>query len=132
MRLQAQRRFLLSGPRSDHGGYRRSNARIRRPGSWIPDDDAGCGKERAPGKPNTPAPTSRCRQKALPPLPVAVQAIGVTTIAMIGSSVSSQLVDLDIADIGGAFSISADSASWIACIEKARDEMGRAYPKLSL
>jgi hypothetical protein len=38
------------------------------------------------------------------------------TIAMIGSSISSQLVDLDIADIGGAFSISADSASWIACI----------------
>jgi MFS transporter, DHA2 family, multidrug resistance protein len=53
---------------------------------------------------------------SLPPLSVAVETIGVMTIAMIGSSVSSQLVDLDIADIGGAFSISADSASWIACI----------------
>jgi MFS transporter, DHA2 family, multidrug resistance protein len=52
----------------------------------------------------------------LPPLSVAVETIGVMTIAMIGSSVSSQLVDLDIADIGGSFSISADSASWIACI----------------
>ena len=41
----------------------------------------------------------------LPPLWVAVETIGVMTIAMIGSSVSSQLVDLDIADIGGAFSI---------------------------
>jgi DHA2 family multidrug resistance protein len=53
---------------------------------------------------------------SLPPLSVAVETIGVMTIAMIGSSVSSQLVDLDIADIGGAFSVSADSASWIACI----------------
>lgn len=53
---------------------------------------------------------------SLPPLSVAVVTIGVMTIAMMGSSVSSQLVDLDIADIGGAFSISADSASWIACI----------------
>jgi MFS transporter, DHA2 family, multidrug resistance protein len=52
----------------------------------------------------------------LPPLSVAVETIGVMTIAMIGSSVSSQLVDLYIADIGGAFSISADNASWIACV----------------
>jgi DHA2 family multidrug resistance protein len=35
---------------------------------------------------------------------------------MIGSSISSQLVDLDIADVGGAFSISSDEASWITCI----------------
>ena len=53
---------------------------------------------------------------SLPPPSLAVETIGVMTIAMIGSSVSSRLVDLDIADIGGAFSISADSASWIACI----------------
>lgn len=59
----------------------------------------------------SPAPVA-----SLPPLSVAVETIGVITIAMIGSSVSSQLVDLDIADIGGAFSVSADSASWIACI----------------
>jgi len=36
-------------------------------------------------------------------------------IAMVGSSISSQLVDLDIAEIAGAFSVSADEASWIAC-----------------
>jgi len=42
--------------------------------------------------------------------------IGVITIAMVGSSISSQLVDLAIADVGGAFSVSADQASWIACI----------------
>ena len=59
---------------------------------------------------------ARASVTSLPPLSVAVETIGVMTIAMIGSSVSSQLVDLDIADIGGAFSISADSASWIACI----------------
>jgi DHA2 family multidrug resistance protein len=41
--------------------------------------------------------------------------IGVMAIAMVGSSISSQLVDLDIADIAGAFSVSADQASWIAC-----------------
>jgi len=35
--------------------------------------------------------------------------------AMIGSSVSSQLVDLEIADVGGAFSVSSDNASWISC-----------------
>ena len=48
-----------------------------------------------------------------PPLPVAITTIGVMAIAMVGSSISSQLVDLDIA---GAFSVSADEASWIACI----------------
>ena len=53
---------------------------------------------------------------SLPPLSVAIETLGVMTIAMICSSVSSQLVDLDIADVGGAFSVSADSASWIACI----------------
>jgi DHA2 family multidrug resistance protein len=53
---------------------------------------------------------------ALPPLSVAVQTIGVLTIAMVGASITSQLVDLAIADVGGAFSISADQASWIACI----------------
>jgi DHA2 family multidrug resistance protein len=53
---------------------------------------------------------------ALPPLPVAIETIGVVTIAMVGSSISSQLVDLSIADIGGGFSISADQASWIACV----------------
>src|ERR1700689_2604165 len=52
---------------------------------------------------------------AHPPLSVAVETIAVMTIAMVGSSVSSQLFDLDIADIAGGFSISADQASWIAC-----------------
>jgi hypothetical protein len=52
---------------------------------------------------------------AVPPLPVAVETIAVISIAMVGSSISSQLVDLGIADIGGGFSISADDASWIAC-----------------
>src|SRR5271166_1002595 len=52
----------------------------------------------------------------LPPLPLAIETIGVITIAMVGSSISSQLVDLAIADIGGGFSVSADNASWIACI----------------
>ena len=47
---------------------------------------------------------------------MAITTIGVVTIAMIGSSISSQLVDLAIADIGGAFSVSADDVSWIACI----------------
>jgi MFS family permease len=51
-----------------------------------------------------------------PPLPVAITTIGVMAIAMVGSSISSQLVDLDIADIAGAFSVSADEASWIACV----------------
>jgi MFS transporter, DHA2 family, multidrug resistance protein len=52
---------------------------------------------------------------AHPPLSVAVETIAVMAIAMVGSSLSSQLVDLDIADIAGAFSVSADQASWIAC-----------------
>src|SRR5260370_31704719 len=51
-----------------------------------------------------------------PPLSVAITTIGVIAIAMVGSSISSQLVDLDIADIAGAFSVSADQASWIACV----------------
>lgn len=51
-----------------------------------------------------------------PPLSVAIQTIGVTAVALVGSSISSQLVDLAIADIGGGFSVSADEASWIACI----------------
>jgi DHA2 family multidrug resistance protein len=51
-----------------------------------------------------------------PPLPVAIGTIGVMTVAMVGSSISSQLVDLAIADVGGAFSVSADQASWIACV----------------
>jgi len=37
----------------------------------------------------------------------------------LGSTISSQLVDLDIADIGGGFSVSADDASWIACVAMA-------------
>jgi MFS transporter, DHA2 family, multidrug resistance protein len=51
-----------------------------------------------------------------PPLWATVETIGVMTIAMFGASISSQLVDLEITDIGGAFSISADDASWIACV----------------
>jgi DHA2 family multidrug resistance protein len=42
--------------------------------------------------------------------------IGIAAFALMGSSVSSQLVDLAIADIAGAFSVSTDEASWIACI----------------
>ena len=53
---------------------------------------------------------------AHPPLPVAITTIGVITVAMVGSTISSQLVDLDIADIGGGFSLSTDDASWIACV----------------
>jgi MFS transporter, DHA2 family, multidrug resistance protein len=53
---------------------------------------------------------------AHPPVSVAIETIGVMIVAMVGSSISSQLVDLDIADIGGAFSVSADNASWIACV----------------
>jgi MFS transporter, DHA2 family, multidrug resistance protein len=52
---------------------------------------------------------------SLPPTSVAIAAIGVMTVGMIGSSISSQLVDLEIADVGGALSVSADNASWIAC-----------------
>jgi MFS transporter, DHA2 family, multidrug resistance protein len=58
----------------------------------------------------------RLSNASFPPLAVAVETIGVMTIAMIGSSISSQLVDLEIADIGGAFSVSADDGSWIACV----------------
>ncbi len=53
---------------------------------------------------------------SFPPPAAAVETIGVMTIAMIGSSISSQLVDLEIADIGGAFCVSADDGSWIACV----------------
>ena len=53
---------------------------------------------------------------AHPPLSVAIATIGVIAVAMVGSTISSQLVDLDIADIGGGFSVSADDASWIACV----------------
>ena len=53
---------------------------------------------------------------AHPPLSVAITTIGAIAVAMVGSTISSQLVDLDIADIGGGFSVSADEASWIACV----------------
>src|ERR1700724_1201573 len=53
---------------------------------------------------------------AHPPPPVAITTIGVIAVAMVGSTISSQLVDLDITDIGGGFSVSADDASWIASI----------------
>ena len=53
---------------------------------------------------------------AHPPLSVAITTIGVMAVGMIGSTISSQLVDLDIADVAGGFSVSADHASWIACI----------------
>src|SRR5713226_3706644 len=62
---------------------------------------------------DTPSPPP---SSTLPPLSVAVGMIGVVALAMVGSSISSQLVDLAIADVGGAFSISSDEASWIACI----------------
>jgi DHA2 family multidrug resistance protein len=51
-----------------------------------------------------------------PPLSIAITTIGVIAVAMVGSTISSQLVDLDIADIGGGFSVSADDASWIASV----------------
>jgi DHA2 family multidrug resistance protein len=53
---------------------------------------------------------------AHPPLSVAMTTIGVIAVAMVGSTISSQLVDLDIADVGGGFSVSADDASWIASV----------------
>ncbi|HUK07478.1 MAG TPA: MFS transporter [Stellaceae bacterium] len=62
---------------------------------------------------DTPAPVP---QSPFPPLRVALKTIGVIAIGMLGSSISSQLIDLNIADIGGAFSISADNASWISCV----------------
>jgi hypothetical protein len=40
----------------------------------------------------------------LPPLPIAIETIGVIAFATLGSTISSQLVDLGIADIGGGFS----------------------------
>lgn len=61
------------------------------------------------------APRASAASTAHPPLPVAITTIGVIAVAMVGSTISSQLVDLDIADIGGGFSLSADNASWIAC-----------------
>src|SRR5271170_3049817 len=61
--------------------------------------------------------SQRLYQAQSPPsLSVAIQTIGVVAVALVGSSTSSQLVDLAIADIGGGFSVSADQASWIACI----------------
>ena len=51
-----------------------------------------------------------------PPLSVAITTIAVMAVGLIGSTISSQLVDLDIADVGGGFSVSADDASWIACV----------------
>src|SRR5215813_2781101 len=50
-----------------------------------------------------------------PPLPLAIRTIGVIALAQLGSSISSQLVDLGIPDLGGGLSVSADEASWIAC-----------------
>src|ERR1700750_167973 len=61
---------------------------------------------------------------ALPPLPVAIETVGVIAIAMVGSSISSQLVDLAIAALGGGFSVSADDASWIACVATAAEVAG--------
>src|SRR6266571_4657277 len=61
------------------------------------------------------APSSAPTPVGLPPLRIAIETIGVVAIGMVGSSISSQLVDLAIADVGGGFSISADQASWIAC-----------------
>jgi len=62
------------------------------------------------------APAASAAPAAHPPLPIAITTIGVIAVAMVGSTISSQLVDLDIADIGGGFSLSADNASWIACV----------------
>src|ERR1700751_990306 len=53
---------------------------------------------------------------AHPPVSVAITTIGVIAVAMVGSTISSQLVDLDIADIGGGFSVSAGNESWIGCV----------------
>jgi DHA2 family multidrug resistance protein len=65
---------------------------------------------------NTPTTSFEPVVAAHPPLPVAIATIAVMAIAMVGSSISSQLVDLDIADIAGAFSVSADQGSWIASV----------------
>jgi hypothetical protein len=42
---------------------------------------------------------------AHPPVSVEISTIEVMTIAMVGSSISSQLADLDIADIAGGIGI---------------------------
>ena len=46
-----------------------------------------------------------------PPHSVAITTMGVMAVAMVGSSISSQLGNLDVADIAGAFSVSADQPS---------------------
>jgi DHA2 family multidrug resistance protein len=51
----------------------------------------------------------------MPPLSTAIRTVAIFALALAGSSISSQLVDLGIADLGGGFSISADEVSWIAC-----------------
>src|SRR5207302_6930170 len=91
---------------------RRSSAGCSCSASWIsrPADEGPGMIYQAPGASAAPA------VAAHPPLPVAVTTIGVIAVAMVGSTISSQLVDLDIADIGGGFSLSADDASWIACV----------------
>ena len=52
-----------------------------------------------------PGPAAAHAVAAHPPLSVAITTIGVMAIAMVGSSISSQLVDLDIADIAGGTGI---------------------------
>ena len=73
-----------------------------------------------------PAASAAQTVAAHPPLSVAITTIGVIAVAMVGSTISSQLVDLDIADIGGGFSVSADDASWIA--SRRDDGGGREHP----
>src|SRR5437879_2163537 len=70
------------------------------------------------------APSSTPNPVSLPPLRIASQTIGVVAIGMVGSSISSQLVDLAIADVGGALSVSSDEASWIACIATMAEVVG--------
>jgi hypothetical protein len=50
---------------------------------------------------------------------IAVETIAVMTI--VGSGISSQLVGLEIADVSEASSVSADDASWVACIAGAAE-----------
>ena len=52
-----------------------------------------------------PGPAAAHAVAAHPPLSVAITTIGVMAIAMVGSSISSQPVDLDIADIAGGTGI---------------------------
>src|ERR1700745_4112859 len=80
--------------------------------SWIsrPPDEGTEMSDRAPGASDAHA------VAAHPPLPVAITTIGAIAVAQVGSTISSQLVDLDIADIAGGFSVAADDASWIASI----------------